>query len=56
MGSAKYVAMQTVLDPEQMPGQKTAVLRWPYVEGLRMDEAMHPLAMLVSGVAFKATA
>lgn len=50
LGSAKYVAMQTVLDPEQMPGQKTSVLPWPYVEGLRMDEAMHPLAILASGL------
>lgn len=47
---AKYVAFETVLDPAQMPGQKTDVLEWPYVEGLRLDEAMHPLAMLVTGL------
>lgn len=50
LSSAKYVAMQTLLDPEQMPGQKTHVLDWPYVEGLRLDEAMHPLAILASGL------
>jgi sulfoxide reductase catalytic subunit YedY len=50
MGSAKYVAFQTLLDPERMPGQKNAVLDWPYVEGLRMDEAMHPLTILAVGL------
>jgi sulfoxide reductase catalytic subunit YedY len=50
MGSAKYVAFQTLLDPERMPGQKNAVLEWPYVEGLRMDEAMHPLTILAVGL------
>ncbi len=50
LSSAKYVAMQTLLDPQKMPGQKTSVLSWPYVEGLRMDEAMHPLAILASGI------
>lgn len=50
LGSAKYVAMQTLLDPQRMPGQKTSVLTWPYVEGLRLDEAMHPLAILASGL------
>jgi sulfoxide reductase catalytic subunit YedY len=49
-GSAKYVAFTTLLDPSRMPGQKSDVLDWPYVEGLRMDEAMHPLAMLASGI------
>src|SRR5690349_7697505 len=45
--SAKFVAFQTVVAPEQMPNQKrSGVLDWPYVEGLRMDEAMHPLAIL----------
>jgi sulfoxide reductase catalytic subunit YedY len=48
--SAKYVAFRTLVDPEQMPGQRTAVLDWPYVEGLRMDEAMHPLAFLAVGL------
>jgi sulfoxide reductase catalytic subunit YedY len=50
MGSAKYVAFQTLLDPERMPGQKNAVLEWPYVEGLRLDEAMHPLTILAVGL------
>ena len=50
MGSAKYVAFQTLLDPERMPGQKKAVLEWPYVEGLRMDEAVHPLTILAVGL------
>ncbi len=47
---AKYVAFTTLHDPEQMPGQRRAVLDWPYVEGLRMDEAMHPLAILAVGL------
>jgi sulfoxide reductase catalytic subunit YedY len=47
---AKYVEFTTLHDPEQMPGQKRAVLNWPYVEGLRMDEAMHPLSMLAVGL------
>jgi sulfoxide reductase catalytic subunit YedY len=50
MGGAKYVAMQSLMDPVRMPGQKTDVLPWPYVEGLRLDEAMHPLAILASGL------
>ena len=50
LGEAKYVAFQTLLDPKRMPGQKTDVLDWPYVEGLRMDEAMHPLTLLASGL------
>jgi sulfoxide reductase catalytic subunit YedY len=50
MGDAKFVAFQTLLDPKRMPGQKTSVLEWPYVEGLRMDEAMHPLTLLASGL------
>lgn len=48
--AAKYVAFETLLDPAQMPGQKTAVLQWPYVEGLRLDEAMHPLTILAVGL------
>ena len=48
--SAKYVEMTTVLRPEEMPGQRTNVLHWPYVEGLRMDEAMHPLTLLATGL------
>jgi methionine sulfoxide reductase catalytic subunit len=47
---AKYVAFQTLLDKEQMPGQRTRVLDWPYVEGLRLDEAMHPLTLLAVGL------
>jgi methionine sulfoxide reductase catalytic subunit len=47
---AKYVAFQTLLDPEQLPGQKRRVLEWPYVEGLRIDEATNPLALLAVGV------
>jgi sulfoxide reductase catalytic subunit YedY len=50
LGSAKFVAMQTLLDPAQMPGQRRAILDWPYVEGLRMDEAMHPLTILAVGL------
>jgi sulfoxide reductase catalytic subunit YedY len=49
-GKAKYVAFQTLHDPKQMPGQRSRVLDWPYVEGLRMDEAMHPLALLAVGL------
>jgi methionine sulfoxide reductase catalytic subunit len=47
---ARYVRFTTILDPQQMSGQRRAVLQWPYVEGLRMDEAMHPLALLVTGL------
>jgi sulfoxide reductase catalytic subunit YedY len=48
--SAKYVAFQTLLDPKRMPNQNTGVLDWPYVEGLRLDEALHPLAILATGL------
>jgi sulfoxide reductase catalytic subunit YedY len=47
---AKYVAFTTLHDPKQMPGQRRGVLDWPYVEGLRMDEAMHPLTILAMGL------
>lgn len=47
---AKYVAFKTVLRPAEMPGQRGSVLEWPYVEGLRMDEAMHPLSILAVGL------
>lgn len=47
---AKYVYFETLMDPEQMPGQKRAVLDWPYVEGLRMDEAMNPLTLMGTGI------
>ena len=49
-GNAKYVEFTTLLDPEQMPGQRTGILEWPYVEGLRLDEAMHPLTLLAVGL------
>jgi sulfoxide reductase catalytic subunit YedY len=47
---AKFVEFTTLHDPEQLPGQRRAVLDWPYVEGLRIDEAMHPLAILAVGM------
>ncbi|HUJ61128.1 MAG TPA: protein-methionine-sulfoxide reductase catalytic subunit MsrP [Kofleriaceae bacterium] len=47
---AKYVAFETLLDKARFPGQNTDVLQWPYVEGLRIDEAMHPLALLATGM------
>ena len=47
---AKYVAFTTLMDPEQMPGQKRQVLDWPYVEGLRLDEAQHPLTLMAVGL------
>jgi len=47
---AKYVAFQTLFDPQRMPNQSTGVLNWPYVEGLRLDEAMHPLTILATGL------
>ena len=50
LSSAKYVAFTTVLAPKDLPGQRTNALDWPYVEGLRMDEAMHPLALLAVGL------
>jgi len=50
LGSAKYVAFTTLLRPKEMPGQRSNVLEWPYVEGLRLDEAMHPLTILAVGL------
>jgi methionine sulfoxide reductase catalytic subunit len=51
LSKAKFVAFETILAPDQMPNQrKRYVLEWPYVEGLRMDEAMHPLTILVMGL------
>jgi sulfoxide reductase catalytic subunit YedY len=47
---AKYVAFTTLFDPKRMPGQNRRVLGWPYVEGLRLDEAMHPLTILAAGL------
>jgi methionine sulfoxide reductase catalytic subunit len=48
--NAKYVAFRTLHDPKQMPGQRSSVLDWPYVEGLRIDEATHPLTILAVGL------
>ena len=52
LGSAKYVAFETLVRPEEMPGQSGIfqVLEWPYVEGLRLDEAMHPLTIMAVGL------
>lgn len=47
---AKYVAFETVLRPDEMPGVAYPVLDWPYVEGLRIDEAMHPLTIMANGI------
>ncbi len=52
--AAKYVRFETLLDPEQMPGQKAGWYVWPYVEGLRLDEAMHDLTLLTTGLYGKA--
>ena len=49
-GNAKYVEFVTLADPKQMPMVGSRVLEWPYVEGLRMDEAMHPLTLLAFGM------
>jgi methionine sulfoxide reductase catalytic subunit len=47
---AKYVAFETLVRPEEMPGQQSTFIEWPYREGLRLDEAMHPLTILATGV------
>lgn len=47
---AKYVRFESLYDPEQMPGQKSRAYDWPYVEGLRIDEAMHPLTLMATGL------
>jgi sulfoxide reductase catalytic subunit YedY len=47
---AKYVEFITLYDPKQMPGQRRGVLEWPYLEGLRMDEALHPLTLMALGM------
>jgi len=49
-GDAKYVAFETLNDPDRMPGQKRRVLKWPYREGLRLDEAMNPLTLFTVGL------
>ncbi len=50
LGKAKFVEFTTLEDPSQMPGQRGSVLQWPYLEGLRLDEAMHPLTLLCFGM------
>ena len=50
LDTAKFIQFETVYRPEEMPGQKKRILPWPYVEGLRMDEAMHPLTILSTGL------
>ena len=50
LGSAAYVRFETIVRPEEMPGQRRPILDWPYVEGLRLDEARHPLTLMVTGV------
>mgnify|MGYP002868943717 FL=1 len=50
LSSAKYVSFETVFRPEEMPGQKRRILRWPYKEGLTMEEAMHPLTLMAVGI------
>tara|TARA_B100001540_G_scaffold226013_1_gene200258 strand:- start:557 stop:1474 length:918 start_codon:yes stop_codon:yes gene_type:complete len=50
LSDANFIQFETVLRPEEMPGQKRNFLPWPYVEGLRMDEAMHPLTILSTGL------
>ncbi|HVL58236.1 MAG TPA: protein-methionine-sulfoxide reductase catalytic subunit MsrP [Burkholderiaceae bacterium] len=49
-GNAKYIAFETLADRAQMPGLRSSVLQWPYVEGLRLDEANHPLTLLTLGL------
>jgi sulfoxide reductase catalytic subunit YedY len=49
-GDAKFVEFTTVMRPSEMPGQRTGVLEWPYIEGLRLDEATNPLTLLVTGL------
>ena len=50
MSNVQYIAFETLKDPDRMPGQRGTVLDWPYVEGLRLDEAMHPLTILAVGL------
>jgi methionine sulfoxide reductase catalytic subunit len=49
-GNARFVEFTTLYNPDQMPGQRSPILKWPYVEGLRLDEAMHPLTLLAVGL------
>lgn len=48
--SARYVTFETLTRPEEMPGQRSRILDWPYREGLRLDEAMHPLTLMATGL------
>src|SRR5690606_7909898 len=48
--AARFAEFTTLHDPRQMPGQRARILDWPYVEGLRLDEAMHPLTLLATGL------
>ncbi|MCA9871172.1 MAG: protein-methionine-sulfoxide reductase catalytic subunit MsrP, partial [Anaerolineae bacterium] len=48
--SAKYVRFETLMDPDKMPGERSSWFEWPYVEGLRIDEAMNPLALIATGL------
>ena len=48
--NAKYVSFESILDPENLPGQKRNILNWPYREGLRMDEALNPLSLISVGL------
>ena len=50
LGKAKFVSFETIYDPEQMVGQRYPILKWPYIEGLRIDEAMNPLTLMVTGL------
>ena len=50
LSTAKYVSFETVYRPEEMPGQKRRILRWPYKEGLTIQEAMHPLTLMAVGI------
>lgn len=50
LGNAKFLEFQTLADRQQMPGLRSSVIQWPYTEGLRMDEAMHPLSLLSLGL------
>ena len=49
-GNANFITFKTIVRPAEMPGQRAPILNWPYVEGLRMDEAMHPLTIMATGV------
>jgi len=50
LGTAKYVEFVTLADPKQMPGLSSSIIAWPYLEGLRLDEAMNPLTFLTFGM------